>query len=525
MTNFSLCLRQSAARHPERVAIVDGADTLTYARFDESVDALARGLGNHGVGPASVVAVVSQNSGEFLQLYFAAMRVGAIFLPLNHRLSGVEVAYQLDLAQVDVLFVGEGSVELADAAIAAAAIRPRGLPLGRYASPSTWPDYDELLVETGHVPDVPRALGDPQRIMFTSGTTSHPKAALTTHGQIWMGALARATEFHFTERDVNLVNGPLYHASALDHFASTHFVVGGSVVVTRGFDPRNVLALLEQRAVTNTWLSPTMVRMVSEVPGWERVDVSALRVLLVGGERMPEHLLERLEAAWPQTGIHDCYGLTESSFATYADMGRAIGKRGSVGRSTIGTRVRVVSESGTPVRNGETGEVQISGLCVFPGYLADEAATAHALTDGWLRTGDLGRLDDDGYLFLVDRVKDMIRSGGENIASPEVERVLFEFPGVLDAAVVGVPDERWGEVPVAFVVADSVHGLSTEALIAHASERLGKFKVPKAVHFVKELPRTASGKVMKRVLRDTVTRYESVDDGKRRRESRREIGP
>lgn len=504
MSNFSLSLRQSASRHPENTAVVDGPTRLTYARLDVRVDALAHGRRATGIGLSSTVAVVSRNRAEFLELYYAVMRVGAVFLPVNFRLSAVEIAYQLERAHVEVFFVGEESVELARMAVRHVPAAVQCVALGCFSPPLGWAAYDDFFSDAGHVDDVPREVGDVQRIMFTSGTTSAPKAAMATHGQVWLGSLVKATEFQFTKRDVNLVNGPLYHAGALDHFAATHLMVGGCVVVTSGFDPASVLSSLRQYGVTNTWLSPTMARAMVGVEGWEDVEVADLRLLLLSGEKSPEHLFRRIQDAWPGVGVHDCYGLTESSFATCVPADQARRKLGSVGRATLGTQVRVVADGGVPLRTGGTGEIQLSGLCVFPGYFEDETATREAFTDGWLRTGDLGYLDEEGFLFVVDRVKDMIRSGGENIASSEIEKVLYEVPGVVEAAVVSAPDERWGEVPVAFVVVDPGIALSAETVLAHARERLGKFKVPKHVHFVDALPRTPSGKVMKRVLRDSL---------------------
>jgi acyl-CoA synthetase (AMP-forming)/AMP-acid ligase II len=250
------------------------------------------------------------------------------------------------------------------------------------------------------------------------------------------------------------------------------------------------------------WLAPSMMNAVLRQPDLAERDTSSLRFIIGGGEKMPVPLVERIRAAFPRAWFADAYGLTETVAGdTFNDAGHVLSKVGSVGRPVVHLRIRIVDEQGSEVPAGQLGEITLSGPKVFLGYWRDEEATAKALRDGWFHTGDLGRVDEDGYLYVEDRKKDMIVSGGENIATPEVERVLYEHPDVVEAAVVGMPHERWGETPKAFVVRRPGSAVDAAGLTAHCRERLAKFKVPAEIVFLDELPRTPSGKVLKRDLR------------------------
>jgi acyl-CoA synthetase (AMP-forming)/AMP-acid ligase II len=254
--------------------------------------------------------------------------------------------------------------------------------------------------------------------------------------------------------------------------------------------------------VTTVWLAPAMVNAIMALPGVEQRDLSSVRVIINGGEKMPIPLIERIQRTFPSAWFADAYGLTETvSGDTFLDRDSIITKLGSVGRPCLHLELDIWDEHGNPVPAGERGEIVLRGPKVFPGYWRDPAATAKAFAGGWFHTGDIGVRDDDGYLWIVDRLKDMIVSGGENIAGSEVERVLYEHEAVSEAAVVGRPDDRWGEVPVGFVALRPGATATADELVAHCRERLAKYKVPKAVTFVDALPRNPSGKVLKRDLR------------------------
>jgi acyl-CoA synthetase (AMP-forming)/AMP-acid ligase II len=325
---------------------------------------------------------------------------------------------------------------------------------------------------------------------------------MITHGQVYWGAMTRVADFNLTPQDVNLTVGPLYHVGALDTNATPVLFVGGTVVVHKNFRPAEVMRAIDEEGITNCWMAPSMVNMVFQLPDLARYDTSSLRILVLGGETMPLPLLERVLSEWPNVGVYDGYGLTEAQgLVTILPPQYSVSKLGSVGWSGRSRELRLVDDAGRDVPDGTPGELIIRGPLVFPGYFQDDEATRSTLRDGWLFTGDMAVRDPDGFFYIVDRKKDMIRSGGENIAASEVERVIYQLPEIGEAAVVAMADDKWVEVPVAFLVPREGHTIDPQTVIAHCAKQLAKFKVPKAIHVVDSLPRTPSGKVMKKNLR------------------------
>jgi fatty-acyl-CoA synthase len=325
---------------------------------------------------------------------------------------------------------------------------------------------------------------------------------MLTHANLAWKNLAHMVEFGFTEADLGLACGPLYHVGALDLTTTSLLAAGATVIVHRVFDAAAVVDELERSRVTTVWLAPAMVNAIMALPDVEARDLSSVRVIINGGEKMPIPLIERIGRTFPSAWFADAYGLTETvSGDTFLDRESIVTKLGSVGRACLHLEVQVWDDQGRPVPAGERGEIVLRGPKVFKGYWRDPEATERAFAGGWFHTGDIGVLDEDGYLFIVDRLKDMIVSGGENIAGSEVERVLYEHAAVLEVAVVGRPDERWGEVPVAFVVLREGQAVTADELVAHCRDQLAKFKVPRDVTFLDALPRNPSGKVLKRDLR------------------------
>jgi acyl-CoA synthetase (AMP-forming)/AMP-acid ligase II len=289
---------------------------------------------------------------------------------------------------------------------------------------------------------------------------------------------------------------------ALDLVTTTMIAVGATTVVHRAFDAAEVVDEIERSRVTLVWTAPAMIKAILDVPGIEDRDLSSVRVIIAGGEKMPIPTIDRIRRTFPSAWFADAYGLTETvSGDTFLDEPNVVNKLGSVGRPCQYLELDIWDDTGTTVPAGEKGEIVLRGPKVFTGYWRDPDATAKAFAGGWFHTGDIGVRDEDGYVYIVDRLKDMIVSGGENIASSEVERVLYEHEAVVEVAVVGRPDERWGEVPVAFVVLAEGADVAGEELIEHCRGNLAKFKVPKAVTFIDALPRNPSGKVLKRDLR------------------------
>jgi acyl-CoA synthetase (AMP-forming)/AMP-acid ligase II len=348
----------------------------------------------------------------------------------------------------------------------------------------------------------PAAADDVHRLMYTSGTTGHPKGVMITHANLAWKNLAHLTEFGFTNADLGLACGPLYHVGALDLTTTSLIAVGATTMIHKAFDATAVVDELERSRVTTVWLAPAMVNAIMGLPDVEQRDLSSVRLIINGGEKMPIPLIERIQRTFPSAWFADAYGLTETvSGDTFLDRDSIVTKLGSVGRPCLYLELDIWDEDKNSVAAGARGEIVMRGPKVFKGYWRDPDATTTAFAGGWFHTGDIGVRDDDGYLYIVDRLKDMIVSGGENIAGSEVERVLYEHDAVLEAAVVGRADDRWGEVPVAFVVLRPDSTTTADALLEHCRSRLARFKLPRDISFLDALPRNPSGKVLKRDLR------------------------
>ncbi|WP_420639730.1 acyl-CoA synthetase [Candidatus Poriferisocius sp.] len=498
--NFCAVLEHHAHRSPDALLASMGAETITYGEMLDRSARLAAGLRNRGVEDGSVVGLLAYNSIEFLEVMFAVNHVGAALMPINWRLAAPEVAYILGHSEAVAVVADAGLVGVADAAIAVLDSAPERWSIGTVEN-GNWTALDDVR-GTQAIGREAAGADDLHRLMYTSGTTGRPKGVMITHANLAWKNLAHLVEFAFTSTDIGLACGPLYHVGALDLTTTTLVAAGASTVVHRTFDATAVVDEIERSGVTVVWLAPAMVNAILDLDGIEERDLSSIRLVIGGGEKMPIPLIERLRRVFPNAWFADAYGLTETvSGDTFLDRDSTITKLGSCGRACLYLEIQIWDEACSSVPAGVAGEVVLRGPKVFPGYWRDPEATDRAFAGGWFHTGDVGVLDEDGYLFIVDRLKDMIVSGGENIASSEVERVLYEHPAVLEAAVVGRPDDRWGEVPVAYVVRRSGTGVSGDELIEWCRGRLAKFKVPVAVHFPDALPRNPSGKVLKRELR------------------------
>jgi fatty-acyl-CoA synthase len=487
-------------KSPDKIALIYGeGDTVSYRQLADGADRVSALLQQRGVGRGDRVALMSENSPEFLQVLFGTVQLGAVFVPVNTRLVGPEIAHVLrdsgarvvihepDFADKveaarresdieHVILTGEGDAD-----------RPGLSALIRAATP-------------GHaVPEL--SLDAPAAILYTSGTTGRAKGAVLSHRNLTWVALNTLVDYDIVSTDVALMISPLFHAASLGMGALPVVLKGATIVLERGFEPGRALRLIQQHGVTMLSGVPTTYQLLADHPDWASTDLSSLRKLTCGGSAVPTRILN----AYEERGLSfsQGYGMTETSpGATSLSPEMTRSKQGSVGLAHFFCEVRIADENGALLPAGEIGEIQVHGPNVFPGYheLPDATQAAFA-DDGWLRTGDLGYLDDDGYLFVSDRAKDMIISGGENIYPAEVENLINDLEGVASVAVIGVPDGRWGEVPWAIIVAHGDASITTETVRAHLEGRLARFKHPKNVVLVDELPRTASGKVKKAELR------------------------
>src|SRR4051812_2328587 len=500
--NWFAVLAHHASRTPDKAMTVFRGESITYGEMADRVAALAGGLADRGVGRGQVVGLLSYNCTEFLETVFAANYLGAVAMPINWRLAAPEVRYILEHSEARALVCDEPLVDVANEAT-------KGIERSLLRAcvsqpvPDGWTPLADL--HTGATTPEAASAGadDVHRLMYTSGTTGRPKGVMLTHANLAWKNMAHVIEFGFTSADLGLACGPLYHVGALDLTTTSLIAAGATVIIHSAFDAAEVVKELERSRVSTVWLAPAMVNAIMALPDIEQRDLSSVRLVINGGEKMPIPLIERIQRVFSSAWFADAYGLTETvSGDTFLDRDSIISKLGSVGRPCLYLELDIWDEHGKSLPPGERGEIVMRGPKVFKGYWRDSDATANAFAGGWFHTGDIGVRDDDGYLFIVDRLKDMIVSGGENIAGSEVERVLYEHESVLEAAVVGRPDERWGEVPVAFVVLSAPEASTPEELVEHCGRQLAKFKVPKQVVLVDALPRNPSGKVLKRELRN-----------------------
>jgi fatty-acyl-CoA synthase len=492
MINLSSFVRLHARRTPDKIAIVFGDARIDWRTLDARIARTAGWLEQRGIGTGDVVAVLMKNSPAFLELAFATSHIGAVFLPINYRLSADEVTYIAGHAGAKLLVADD---ELASATGGVANVVS--------IDAATRADSSRLAGDAAPAAAAPRQPGDLFRLMYTSGTTARPKGVIHSYSNFYWKSSDQIIQFGLTPDTRLLVVGPLYHVGAFDLPGVAVLWLGGTIVLHREFDAAAVLQAIEAERIEGVWLAPVMTAAVLAQAARAPRDVSSLRWVIGGGDRTPEARIHAFAAQFPNARYIDAYGLTETcSGDTFMDPGYEIAKIGSAGRPTAHVEIRIVDEQGAPLPAGETGEICLRGPKVTQGYWRDPDKTAAAFFGDWFRTGDVGHLDADGFLFLTDRKKDMILSGGENIASSEVERVLYELPQIAEAAVIGVADERWGERPLAVVVMAEGATLAPEAILAHCRAKLAGFKVPKAVVLRERLPRNPSGKILKRVLRD-----------------------
>ncbi len=493
-------IRKWAEVKPEHIAWISDGRSYSYSEANSRVNRLASALLQEGVTKGDRVAVLLYNSSEFLEVFFACAKLGAIFVPINFRLAPPEAAYILQNCGAQILF-SDRDLSPTVAEMEAAVPGLRSIKVG--GTPSGDSHAYETLVAAGEDTEPPDSvtLDDYQLIMYTSGTTGRPKGAVISHGNTYFNSVNGHLAYPILSTDVTYVVAPLFHMGALNIFTTPTLHAGGTVLLERAFDATRTLEAIEDRHVTTMFGPPTMFQMMLEAPNWTSADLSSLRFLFAGGAPCPLELIRLYNARG--IALAQGFGLTETSpFVTLLPMEDAIRKVGSIGIPVFHADVCVVDESGQRLGRNERGELLTRGPHVFQAYWNNPAATSEAITDGWFHTGDIGYQDEEGYYFLVDRKKDMIISGGENIYPVELERVLETHPAVREVAVIGVPDARWGEAPRAIVVRRGDVAVDEDELIEFLRSRIASYKLVKSVVFVDALPRSATGKVLKADLRE-----------------------
>jgi fatty-acyl-CoA synthase len=485
---------------PAHVAFVHGDTRRTYAELDDRTRHLAGALRDVGVGRGDRVAYLGPNHPTLLETLFATTALGGVFVPLNWRLTAPELTYIAADCGATLLM---HAAAMADTATAMAADGSTAL---RHVV-ELGPAFEGMATggergggDAAAPIDAPVRLDDPAVIVYTSGTTGRPKGATLSHGNITWNCVNVLIDTDLASDEVALVCAPLFHVAALNMVSLPMVIKGGTVVLTGAFEPDVALDLIARHRVTVMFGVPSMFNAMAQLPGFASADLSSLRRLLCGGAPVPLSTIRTyLDRDIP---FLQGYGMTETSpGALFLAAERAADKAGTAGVASFFTDVRVVRPDGGDVAPGEKGEVVVAGPNVMLGYWDRPDATAEVMDGEWFRSGDVAVVDDDGYVTIVDRIKDVIISGGENVYPAEVEDVIYGHPDVAECAVIGVPDERWGEVGRAVVVPRAGATLDEQALLAHLDGRLARYKVPRSVVFADRLPRSGAGKVLKAALR------------------------
>jgi len=496
-------LRRIAEEKGGREGVIFQDCRLTYGEFNSRVNRVANTVKSLGIKKGDRVAILMFNSHQYMEVYFAMAKLGVILVTLNYRLVGKELQYILDDSTPTLLFLGEEFIETISS------IR-HSLPYIRHyvligeKTNADIPNYEAFLGQyQDHEPEEKININDEQLIIYTSGTTGYPKGVLITHSNTLWTCLNQILFFKdLSDKDSTLVVAPLYHCGAQNDLTMPIFQVGGKIVIMRHVEPLKVLEIIQKERITTALLLPTLLHMMFQISNLDDYDLSSLRYVVTGGGPLPEVTMEKF---YKKMGFHVCqgFGLTEGTAVTSTiPMEYGYIKKGSVGKPLFYVEAKIVNDQGKEMAPGEVGELIQRGPTVMKGYWNNPKATEETIVGGWLHTGDLARFDKDGFLYIVDRKKDMIISGEENIYPAEIEQVLYSHPKILEAAVIGVPDEKWGESVKAIIVCKPSETITEKEVIDYCKKNLASYKKPKSVEFVDQLPRNPSMKILKNVLRE-----------------------
>ena len=490
-------LRRTAQRNPDKLALVSGELRWTYAELDAKVNRTANAIAARGIAKGDRVALFSHNGWEFCVLAFALARLGVVLVPVNFMLTDREVAFILEHAGVAGMITEDALYPVAAPALAISGLEPRlkgwialeGEPAADgWERVADWAEHEDA-----GEPHVQIADDDPLRFMYTSGTESRPKGVMLSSRSLISQYVSCVIDGEMTGDDIEVHAMPMYHCAQLDCFLGPDVYVGATNIVLPRPEPEALLATIERERATKLFCPPTVWISILRSPEFDRTDLSSLRKGYYGASPMPVEILREMRERLPDVRLWNFYGQTEMSpLATILKPHEQMSHAGSAGRAAINVETKLVDDDGGDVPVGEVGEIVHRSPHAMLGYYNDDAKTAEAFRDGWFHSGDLGIMTADGHLSVVDRKKDMIKSGGENVASREVEEAIYTLDGVAEVAVFGVPHPRWVEAVVAVVVAKGCADLDPEAVRAHCREVLAA-----------ELPKNPSGKILKRELRET----------------------
>ena len=502
--NVGQILTLTANKFPERTAILSEDKRFTYREFNERVNRFAHSLLRMGLRKGEKVAVLLFNSNHLVEAYFATAKVGGIFTPINFRFAPEEVRTILNHSDARLFLFGEEFSDLLKT-IRSDLRKVEGLICVGNKGFKGALHYETLLRKSKkEEPPVDVFEKEVCQLMYTSGTTGKPKGALITHGNILWNLVNGIVGREENEGEVSLVVGPLYHTAALNNHFTIRVAMAGTSILVKSFEPKKVMEIVEKEKVNVISGAPAMFNLLLALPGIERYDTRSITKCTTGASILPHETKKRLLKLFPNIkGVYDVYGCTEASpNITILKARDSLRKRECVGPPVPFLEVRIVDQKDGDVSAGDVGELICRGPNVMKGYYKNRKATLDALRGGWLHTGDLARMDEEGFVYIVDRKKDMIISGGENIYPREIEEVLYHHPKIQEVAVIGVPDPVWGESVKAFVVFKKGEMLKEEEVIEYCKKYLASYKKPRMVEFVEALPRNPSGKVLKTVLKD-----------------------
>jgi acyl-CoA synthetase (AMP-forming)/AMP-acid ligase II len=505
--NLTQPLHKALRERPETLACVSGNRRLRHADLHGRVVRLAAGLQRLGLRSGGCVGMLALNSDRYLEYFYGTLWAGGVINPVNIRWSPHEMAFALDDCDTHILLVDDTHLPLV------APVRERSKSLatvihvGDAPTPASIISCEELLGSSAPAEDAGRGGDDLAAVLYTGGTTGNPKGVMLSHDNFALNALCGLSVTDRGFGPVALHCAPLFHVAGLSFLVQLSLRMGMQVFMPT-FDPREVLQLIQQEGITETFMVPTMIHRLLETQDFERFDLSSLRKLLYGAAPIDPGLQVRLQQRLPGAELVQLYGQTEAGPVVSAlnpqdhriVSGRT-SKLSSAGRPIAGVEVRIVDAKDHDVAQGQVGEVCVRGAGTMQGYLHQPELTREALRGGWLHSGDLGYLDPDGYLFIVDRIKDMIITGGENVYSAEVERALLRHPEVSQCAVIGVADEQWGERVHAVVVLRSGGTVTPVQLMEHCRQWIAGYKCPRSIEYREELPTSAAGKLLKHMLR------------------------
>ncbi|WP_411504088.1 acyl-CoA synthetase [Brevibacillus centrosporus] len=498
-------LRRSHMRFPDKKALQFEEEVLTYRELDGIVNQAAHALIEKGLKKGDRAAVLSRNSMDFVILNFALAKAGVIMVPINFMLNKEDVAFILGHSEVSAVFASPEFHELAQGAIeqSGLAIRVKLLISKPAAQVEEWQPFREMLEGADQQePEVDLDDEDVAHILYTSGTESKPKGVMLTHNSIISEYVSTIIEGDMKEDDVAVHALPLFHSAQLHCFLGPYIYLGGSGIILEQATPASMLETVETFQATQLFCPPTVWIALLRSPDFASRNLSSLKKCYYGAAIMPVEVLKELNQRLPSAQFYNFYGQTEvAPLATVLKPGEQIRKAGSAGKPALNVETRIVDDEGNEVPRGSIGEIVHRTSHAMIGYFRDPVKTQAAFEGGWFHSGDLGIMDDEGFITIVDRKKDMIKSGGENVASREVEEMIYLHPKVSEVAVIGIPHPYWIEAVTAVVVPKAGEALTEEEMLTFCKERLSAFKAPKYIVIADNLPRNPSGKILKRELR------------------------